>query len=47
MSQSMIGRVWNRLVARNDKESDADCCGTTIEEIPPDETEESSGSCCE
>ena len=46
MTQGVISRIWNRLVARYDKDSDGGCCGPTIEEVPADEKDESSESCC-
>ena len=34
MSQSILGRVWDRLAARYERDEDADCCGTVVEEVP-------------
>ena len=34
MSQSILGRVWDRLAARYERDEDTDCCGTAVEEVP-------------
>ena len=34
MSRSILGRVWDRLAARYERDEDADCCGTAVEEVP-------------
>lgn len=47
MAQSMIGRLWDRIVDRYDQDSESDCCSATIEEVSSDSSEEESGSCCE
>ena len=47
MSQSALARVWNRLASRYEQDEDADCCGTTIEEVSSDTAEADSESCCE
>ena len=34
MSRSILGRVWDRLAARYERDEDTDCCGTAVEEVP-------------
>jgi hypothetical protein len=47
MSQSTLGRIWNRLTARYEQDTESDCCGATVEEITQDSAETESENCCE
>ena len=47
MSQSIIGRIWDRLANRYTQDAESDCCGPAIEEVSADETDESAGCGCE
>jgi hypothetical protein len=47
MPQSTTGRIWNWLASRYEQDEDADCCGTTIEEVSSDTAEADSENCCE
>jgi hypothetical protein len=47
MSQSTLGRIWDRLTARYEQDTESGCCGATIEEISQDSPETESKNCCE
>jgi hypothetical protein len=47
MSQSTLGRIWDRLTARYEQDTESDCCGATVEEISQDSPETESENCCE
>jgi hypothetical protein len=47
MSQSTLGRLWNRLTNRYEQDAESDCCSVSIEEVPSDTEETESDSCCE
>lgn len=47
MSQSTLGRIWDRLTARYEQDTKSECCGTTVEEIAQDSPESESENCCE
>ena len=47
MSQSTLGRIWNRLTARYEQDTESDCCGATVEEITQDSAETESENCYE
>lgn len=46
MSQSTFGRIWNRLTARYEQDTESDCCGATVEEVPQNSSETESENCC-
>lgn len=47
MSQSTLGRIWDRLTARYEQDKGSDCCGATVEEVSQNPPETESESCCE
>ena len=46
MSQNALARIWDRLTARYEQDEDSDCCGTTVEEVSSDTTDNTSENCC-
>lgn len=51
MAKDTINRVWNRIENRYERDSNDDCCGISVEEVPSestgDESEDDSEECCE
>lgn len=47
MSQSTLGRLWNRLTNRYEQDAESGCCGVSIEEVQSDSKESKSENCCE
>jgi hypothetical protein len=47
MPQSTLDRIWNRLTARYEQDTESDCCGATIDEIQSDSPKAESENCCE
>jgi hypothetical protein len=47
MSQSTLGRIWDRLTARYEQDTESDCCGATAEEVSQNPPETESENYCE
>ena len=47
MSQSTLGRIWNRLANRYEQDIDAECCGAIIDEVSTESTKADSEDYCE
>ena len=47
MSQSTLGRIWDRLIARYEQDTESECCGPAVRETASDASEDESENCCE
>jgi hypothetical protein len=47
MSQSILGRIWDRLATRYERDEDTDCCGTAVEEVSQGPVDSNAEDCCE
>lgn len=45
-ARTVLGRLWNRLADRYDRDDSADCCGSGIEALTTDSEESMSDSHC-